>query len=918
MKSSFTARWNEALIDENYERWRENPHSVDAEWGNFFEGFELGCAKPIERNGAPKTAASAPPTSGGSLDTRVDALVYAYRTLGHSISHLDPLSDAPPDNPLLTLKELGLDQIDPGSTVSSRFFRDGKEMKLDEMIAQLKAIYCGTVGTEFIHIQNPKVRNWVRDKIENRSSEDQSDPAVHSQALRRLLEAEEFEQFLHTRYQGNKRFSLEGGEALILALDAILDDCERHGIQEIIMGMAHRGRLNVLANFLDKPLATIFNEFSENYVPDSVGGSGDVKYHLGYQNSRALPSGYEVSINLAANPSHLEAVDPVVQGKARARQRLLGDVDKRKKAVPVLVHGDAAFIGQGVVAEVFNMSQLPGYSTGGTVHIVVNNQIGFTTLPADGRSTMYCTDIAKIVEAPIFHVNGEDPLAVIETTRIALEFRQEFGRDAVVDIYCYRRHGHNELDEPSFTQPGLYNKIKAHPLLSEKFSAEIEKLGTISKADIEKIKAETISELEAAQSEVKEKNGSAKSKEDKLRGSTAVYQPAYSHAPVDTAITTDSLERVVRALSHVPEDFKVLKKLQRILLDRRLKVWEEGGPYDWSYAEALAFGSLLAEKSPVRLSGQDSRRGTFSQRLSVLYDEETRERYIPLNHISDDQAKFCVYNSPLSEYAVLGFDYGYSMDFPEMLCLWEAQFGDFVNGAQIIIDQFITSAEAKWFRPSSIVMLLPHGYEGQGPEHSSARLERFLQSCAEDNIQVCNLTTPAQYFHVLRRQIHRDYRKPLVIMTPKSLLRNERAVSRTEDFTEANFSEILPGPTPEKPKTVDRLIFCTGKVYYDLLEHQETANAATTFLIRIEQLYPLYDEEISRIVKDFTGVKTVVWCQEEPENMGAARYIRPHLERILDQRIKYAGRNAAASPATGSTAVHKKQQAELVKTAFEI
>ncbi len=609
MNSSFTARWNEALIDDNYERWRQNPQSVDLEWQNFFEGFELGCAKPIDRNGStPPADASAPPATVGSLDTRVDALVYAYRTLGHSISHLDPLSDAPPDNPLLSLKELGLDQIDPDSTVSSRFFRDGKAMKLRDLIAELRAIYCGTIGTEFIHIQNPKIRNWVRDKVENRSDDAKRDPDLLCNILRRLLEAEEFEQFLHTRYQGNKRFSLEGGESLILALNAILDDCEHHGIREIIMGMAHRGRLNVLANFLDKPLTAIFNEFSENYVPDSVGGSGDVKYHLGYQNSRSLPSGYQVDINLAANPSHLEAVDPVVEGKARARQRLLGDTDKRKKAVPVLVHGDAAFIGQGVVAEVFNMSQLPGYSTGGTVHIVVNNQIGFTTLPADGRSTMYCTDIAKIVEAPIFHVNGEDPLAVIQVAKIALEFRQEFGRDAVVDIYCYRRHGHNELDEPSFTQPGLYNKIKSHPLLSNTFSAEIEKLGTISKADIEKIKLETVAELEAAQSEVKS-NDAPKSKKQKLKGSTAVYQPPYSHEPVDTAITADVLEKIVHALSHVPDDFRILAKIKRILLDRRLKVWQDGGPYDWSYAEALAFGSLLLEEfaRPALRSGQPPR-----------------------------------------------------------------------------------------------------------------------------------------------------------------------------------------------------------------------------------------------------------------------------------------------------------------------
>ncbi len=919
MNSSFTARWNEALLDDNYESWRKNPDSVSSEWANFFEGFELGCAQPVGKNGASQTAAATPPLTSGSLDTRVDALVYAYRTMGHSIAHLDPLSEAPPENPLLSLKELGISEIDLDATVSSRFFRDGKTMKLREMIAELKAIYCDTIGAEFVHIQNPKIRNWVRDKIENRSDDSQKDATTQSAILRRLLEAEEFERFLHTRYQGNKRFSLEGGESLILALNAILEECDRHEVVQIVMGMAHRGRLNVLANFLDKPLAAIFNEFSENYVPDSVGGSGDVKYHLGYKTVRTMSSGREIEISLAANPSHLETVDPIVQGKARARQRHLGDAEKRKKAIPILVHGDAAFIGQGVVAEVFNMSQLPGYSTGGTVHIVVNNQIGFTTLPADGRSTQYCTAIAKIVEAPIFHVNGEDPLAVMQAATIAMEFRQEFGLDAVVDIYCYRRHGHNELDEPTFTQPTLYaGIIKNHPLLSESFTKEIEKFGTISQEDIEKIKAETIEELETAQAEVKAKKGSAKSKKEKLAGSTAIFQPEFSHDPVDTAINTETLEQIVHALSHVPEDFQILPKLKRILLDRRRQVWEAGGPYDWSYAEALAFGSLLLENTPVRLSGQDSRRGTFSQRLSVIYDEKTRDRYIPLNHLASDQAKFCVYNSPLSEYAVLGFDYGYSMDYPSMLCLWEAQFGDFVNGAQIIIDQFITSAEAKWRRPSSIVMLLPHGYEGQGPEHSSARMERFLQAGAENNIQVCNLTTPAQYFHVLRRQMHREFRKPLIIMTPKSLLRNERAVSQTEDFTDSRFSEILAGPEPAKPKAVDRVIFCTGKVYYDLLEAREANQADRTALIRIEQLYPLHEKMLTEVTAPYAKAKTFVWCQEEPENMGAASFIRPHLERIFDRKVAYAGRAAAASPATGSTAVHKQQQAALIKAAFEI
>ncbi len=926
MNSSFTARWNEALIDDNYELWRQNPNSVTPDWAAFFEGFELGCAKP-HRNGAPIAGAAPVSDTGGiastSLETRVEGLVYAYRTLGHSIAKLDPLSPEPPENPMLSLKELGFSEKDLDTTVSSKFFRDSKPMKLRDMIAELKSIYSDTIGAEFMHIQDPKIRNWVRHRMENRVDWAKHDAPIQREVYRKLLEAEEFEQFLHTKYQGNKRFSLEGGEALIVALDAVLRNCPKRGIKEIVMGMAHRGRLNVLANFLDKPLKMIFNEFSENYVPDSVGGSGDVKYHLGYETVRKLPDGYEVRINLAANPSHLEAVDPVVQGKARARQRVLEDTEHRKKVLPLLVHGDAAFIGQGVVAETFNMSQLPGYRTGGTLHIVVNNQIGFTTLPSDGRSTRYCTDGAKMIEAPIFHVNGEDPLAVIQVAEIATEFRQEFGRDVVIDIYCYRRHGHNELDEPTFTQPNLYKKISEHRRLSEIFADEILSLGVISRDELEDIETETIAELEAALAEVKasEKAAAEKNKlKAELEGSTAIFQPPYSHEPIDTSITPETLELLVSALTTVPENFKLLPKLRRILIERRRKVWRDGGPYDWAFAEALAFGSLLHEGTPVRLSGQDSRRGTFSQRLSVLYDEETRERYIPLNHIREGQARFCVYNSPLSEYAVLGFDYGYSLDYPSMLCLWEAQFGDFANGAQIIIDQFIASSEAKWQRPSSIVMLLPHGYEGQGPEHSSARLERFLQLCAEDNMQVCNLTTPAQYFHVLRRQMHRKYRKPLVIMTPKSLLRLEQAVSRAEDFTNSRFYEILEGSKPADPKKVDRVILCSGKVFYDLQKYREENGLTdSTAIVRIEQIYPLYREKLRKTVEPYlASAKTVIWCQEEPQNMGAWFFLAYRLADLLERPIKYAGRKPAASPAAGSIAMHKKEQAALVKDAFTL
>jgi len=915
MKNTFTARWNEALIEENYDRWQKDPGSVDAGWSAFFEGFELGHARS-KAGGATPATAGAEPAGKATLQTRVESLVYSYATLGHSIAKLDPLGLLVRENPLLALKEFGFEESDLDTVVSSHFFHHGKNVALREMVAGLEQTYCGTVGAEFMHIQNPQIRGWVREKLESRTHSYHGDAASHAEILRKLYEAETFENFLHTKY-GGKRFSLEGGEALILALDSIVQSCEKRSVCELVMGMAHRGRLNVLANILNKPLDVIFNEFQGNFAPDSVGGNGDVKYHLGYHNTRKLASDYEIEIHLAANPSHLEAVDPVVQGKARARQRVLDDTAYRKKVVPILVHGDAAFIGQGIVAEVFNMSQLPGYSTGGTVHIVVNNQIGFTTLPADARSTEYCTDIAKMIEAPIFHVNGEDPFAVSEMAKIALEFRQEFGRDVVLDIYCYRRHGHNEGDEPAFTQPDLYSNIKAHPLPSEVFLSQIAPLGTVTPEGAAAIKAAAIKELEDALALVKTPAGQDP-KQSGFAGSTAIFQPPYSHDAIDTAISPETLDQIAKGLTKVPKDFRVLPKIKRILLERRQQVWKDGGPYNWSFAEALAFGSLLLEGTPVRLSGQDSRRGTFSHRHSVLYDEKNRKRLIPLNHLRPKQAKFCVYNSPLSEYAVLGFDYGYSMDFPSMLCLWEAQFGDFANGAQIIIDQFIAPSESKWRRPSSIVLLLPHGYEGQGPEHSSARLERFLQLCAEDNMQVCNFTTPAQYFHALRRQTHREYRKPLVIMTPKSLLNLDVATSRAEDFISGHFEEIIGDPLAS-PKKAERIIFCSGKVYYDLVKYREENNLTeTAAIIRVEQLYPLHKERVRELAAPFAGAKKIVWCQEEPENMGAWTFILPRLLNLFPGYIHYAGRRSSASTAAGTMQVHQAQQVALVKQAFEI
>jgi 2-oxoglutarate dehydrogenase E1 component len=917
MHPSFATRGNLDLIDENYRRWEANPDSVDSTWRAFFEGFELG--NTPHRNGAAAVVAPAPVAERESpLQTRIDGLVYAYRTLGHTIARVNPLADERPENPLLTLGELGFSEKDLELKVASKFFLDGKKMTLREMIARLEEIYADAIGTEFQHIQNPRIRNWVRERIEARPTKHHASTEVEIALLRLLIESEAFEVFLHTRYVGQKRFSLQGAESLIVILDTILHRCPGDGIEEICMGMAHRGRLNVLANFLRKSLEVIFTEFSTNYIPELVAGDGDVKYHLGYRTIRKLSSGAEVEIRLAANPSHLEAVDPVVEGIARARQRIRGDTEHRRKVLPLLIHGDAAFAGQGMVSEVLNMSQLHGYETGGTVHVVVNNQIGFTTLPEDARSSMYCTDIAKMIEVPIFHVNGDDPLAVRFVTETALDFRQEFGRDVVVDMYCYRRYGHNEGDEPLFTQPDLYAKIAKRPSVAKLYKKELIDGNVLSAEAAAELEKDLQQRLESALEEVKAAEKSPDDHKDRFKGSTAVFQPEYSGHSGPTAITPEMLRQIVDGLTTVPNDFNILPKVKRITVDRLREVYEKGGRYDWGFAEALAFGSLLLDGVPVRLSGQDSRRGTFSHRHAFLYDANTGKPYLPLLHLGPKQARICIYNSLLSEAAVLGFDYGYSLDYPDMLCLWEAQFGDFANGAQTIIDQFIVSAESKWQRPSGIVLLLPHGYEGQGPEHSSGRLERFLQACADDNIQVCNLTTAAQYFHVLRRQMKRDFIKPLIIMTPKSLLRSEQAASPAEDFTSGNFEEILGAPEVGPPDKIERVIFCSGKIYYDLLNHREAQKIGTAAIVRLEQLYPLAEEKLRKILAPFSAVRQFVWCQEESQNMGAWTYIEPRFRRLLGKEIAYAGRNASASPAVGALAVHKREQACVIGEAFSV
>jgi len=905
---------NSDVIEAAYNLWLENPDSVDPTWRAFFQGFSLGS------NGTGLSAAAGIGATASIIDSSTQAqvlrLINAYRAHGHMQAHLDPLSPPPAPFPRLNYQHFGLTETDLELSFSVGNFKEGGQMKLRSLISSLNETYCGHIGVEYLHMQDLDARDWLQARMEASHNRPSFTRGQKTRILRRLFKAELFEKFLHTRFVGQKRFSLEGGETMIAAFDALIEYCPELGVEEIVMGMAHRGRLSVLANILRKPFDVLFEQFSENYIPHSVGGDGDVKYHLGYEAELMTATSKTVEVRLAANPSHLEIVNPVVEGKARARQRIRGDVERRR-VLPFLIHGDAAFAGQGVVPETLNFSQLPGYRTGGTVHFVINNQIGFTTLPADARSTRYCTDVAKMIEAPIFHVNGDDPEAVCYVTRLALEFRVRFQRDVVIDMYCYRRHGHNESDEPAFTQPTLYKKIAAHPLISTSYAERLDKEDTVNAAGAEAIKAEYTTAMDTAFDKAKAAETArlaAGEKTDPLRGSSAIYQPGYSHVPVPTGVSADVIDKVVAGLTKVPANFKVNPKIKRFL-ENRIQAHKENGPVDWGFGEALAYGTLLVEGIPIRLSGQDCERGTFSHRHAVLYDFETREKYVPLLNLDEKQERFCVYNSLLSEAAVLGFDYGYSLDYPKMLCIWEAQFGDFANGAQVVIDQFIASSESKWQRMSGMVLLLPHGYEGQGPEHSSARLERFLQLCAEDNMQVANITTPANYFHALRRQMKRDFRKPLVVMSPKSILRLPAATSKIDDFVTGSFQEIIDDP--RTPQSAKRIILCSGKVYYDLDAYRVANKDADTAIVRIEQLYPLNRAKLAEIAAANTKAK-LVWCQEESQNNGAWTYIAPQLEEIFGRKAVYTGRDASASPAVGSLAVHKHELAAFLKDAFSI
>jgi 2-oxoglutarate dehydrogenase E1 component len=901
MRSSFAGRYNLDVIEQAYQQWRQDPAAVDESWRQFFEGFELGTARKAE-----------PVTTDTGKQTGIVRLIDGYRRLGHLLADLDPLSDPPRSHSLLHLSNFGLDDGDLDQTFDTSHCRGLPRATLRQLLAVLRDTYCRTIGVEYMHIQDRTVRQWLQDRMEPRHNRPDFPRRLQMRTLMNLHNAEIFEKFLHTRYLGQKRFSLEGGETLIPLLDHVIECAADTGVREIVMGMSHRGRLNVLANILDKPYKEIFSEFEDNYLPNSMAGDGDVKYHLGFSSDRVSGKGNPIHLSLTPNPSHLEAVDPVVEGRVRAKQRLLGDKEKRAKVMPVLLHGDAAFAGQGLVAETLNLSQLAGYKTGGTIHVVINNQIGFTTRPADARSTRYATDVAKMIEVPIFHVNSEDPEAVLFVTELAVEFRQTFHQDIVIDLYCYRKHGHNEGDEPAYTNPVMTAKIERKEPLSTIYSEHLVLHGVLTPEEDQAIKQDFQNELNQAQAELR--------KEPHYVGGTRPYQGRwkeihsdYTHAPVETAVPYDTLRRIAEALAQVPADFEPHDKIRPMLDSRRADVAEHR-PINWGLAESLAFGSLLLEGYHFRLSGQDSRRGTFSQRHAVLYDRRDERPYCALQHLDPNQAMFSVYDSLLSESAVLGFEFGYSLDYPDALVLWEAQFGDFANGAQVLIDQFITASRSKWRRDSGLVLLLPHGYEGQGPEHSSARLERYLQQCAEDNIQVVYPTTPAQYFHLLRRQMHAEYRRPLVVMTPKSLLRHKVAVSDVDELTHGHFRAVLDDPDGDKNR-VKRIILCSGKVYYDLLEQQKK-DQAPVVILRLEQFYPFPTELLQRTLNKYPkGHGDIVWVQEESHNMGGWSFVEPRL-RELGYNVHYIGRDASASPASGSRQVHLREQRDLVRAAL--
>ena len=978
LSTSFLYGGNAAYIEDLYARYEKDPSSVDAEWKSFFEALKddpaavqksargASWAKPnwpihangelvsaldgnwgvvekkvgekIQAKAADKAAATGVEASPADVlratrdSVRALMMIRAYRMRGHLHANLDPLGLEPPkDHEELHPASYGFSEAD----YDRKIFID-RVLGLDyatipEMLAILRRTYCDTIGFEFMHMSDPAEKAWMQERIEGPDKEISFTREGKRAILNKLVEAEGFEKFCDLRFRGTKRFGLDGGEAMVPALEQIIKRGGALGVREIVLGMAHRGRLNVLAQVMGKPHRAIFHEFKGgSFTPDEVEGSGDVKYHLGASSDREFDSN-KVHLSLTANPSHLEIADPVVLGKVRAKQDQLNDVVERSQVLPLLIHGDAAFAGQGVIAECFGLSGLKGHRTGGSIHFIVNNQIGFTTYPRYSRSSPYPSDVAKMIEAPIFHVNGDDPEAVVYAAKIAIEFRQKFHKPVVIDMFCYRRFGHNEGDEPGFTQPLMYKKIRGHASTLELYTKKLVEEGVVTQGEADKMQADWRNRLDA---EFEAGQSYKPNKADWLDGRWAGMRPAGDSGDEarrgQTGIDLSRLKQIGESLSSVPSDFNVHRTIQRFLEGRR-KMIETERDIDWAMGEALAFGSLVDEGHRVRLSGQDCERGTFSQRHSVLIDQETEARYVPLNNIREGQGRYEVINSMLSEEAVLGFEYGYSLTEPNCLTAWEAQFGDFANGAQVLFDQFISSGERKWLRMSGLVCLLPHGYEGQGPEHSSARLERFLQMCAEDNMQVANVTTPANYFHILRRQLKRDIRKPLILMTPKSLLRHKRAVSTLDEMkTGTSFhrllwddAEFLKGEKIKlvKDDKIRRVVLCSGKVYYDLYEEREKRGLTDIYLLRVEQLYPF---PLKALVAELSRFKKadIVWCQEEPKNMGSWIFVEPYLEWVLSQtgckskRARYVGRPASAATATGLMSKHLAQLKAFLDEAF--
>jgi 2-oxoglutarate dehydrogenase E1 component len=900
---NFSLNVSGEYVDALYRVWKSDPGRVPRDWQIFFEGFELAASPEAEAQGICDKAHVL-------KQTRVEELVYRYRDLGHLLACLDPLADCPISHPLLDLEAFGLVEADLDALFYTPHIVGLSQAPLREIVQMLRETYCRTIGVEYMHLQDPDERRWLQGRMEPVRNRPELSREARLRILRKLCEATLFEQFLHTRYVGQKRFSVEGAEVVIAMLDALVQEVAERGCREIALGMAHRGRLNVQVNVLQRPYEGIFCEFENNFDPHSIYGAGDVKYHTGYLADIKTASGQDLRVLMATNPSHLEAVDPVLEGIARARQEL-GKDGGPASVLPLLIHGDAAFAGQGVVFETLNLSQLEGYATGGTVHIVINNQIGFTTVPEDARSTRYSTDIAKILMAPVFHVHGEDPDAAVHVMKLASDYRFKYGKDVVIDLVCYRRYGHNEGDEPYYTQPRMYERIKNRPPLYQLFAERLIESGVLSSEEFEAMKSEISASFEPGYRSAHEK--SCTPHVMRFFESWEGIRKDYSHDPVPTGVAENRIEFIAKRCAELPQGFSVHPRLGRIL-KRRLEAVEKGEGIDWSTAEMLALGSLLLEGTRIRMSGQDTRRGTFSQRHSVLVDTVTGEHFTPLAHLAPNQAPLHIYDSMLSENAVLGFDYGYSLVSPDVLVLWEAQFGDFANNAQVIIDQFISSAQAKWQRLSGLVLLLPHGYEGQGPEHSSARLERYLQLCAEDNMQVCNVTTPAQYFHLLRRQVKSAFRKPLVLMTPKSLLRHPRAVSTRSELASGSFREVLADPAQNEKAT--RVLLCSGKVYYDLLERREALQAMDHAILRLEQFYPFPEQQLRELLLRYGGAQEWYWVQEEPRNMGGWSFVAPQLEPLIGKSPGYIGRREAASPATGYREVYNKTQSAIVEEAI--